>query len=77
VRLISEYPDTGFARDARILLAGIDRSELKDLPEVLQFMDALPRNAPAPVPAQNDGNPVKSVSQPRESDNETSGKARL
>ncbi|MFN5434424.1 MAG: tetratricopeptide repeat protein [Planctomyces sp.] len=77
VRLISEYPDTGFARDARILLAEIDRSELKDLPEVLQFMEALPRNAPAPVPAQNDGDPVKSVSQPGGTDNETSGKARL
>ena len=51
--------------------------ELKDLPEVVQFMEALPRNAPAPVPAQNDGDSVKSVSQPGGTDNETSGKARL
>jgi outer membrane protein assembly factor BamD (BamD/ComL family) len=77
VRLISEYPDTGYAREARTLLADIDRSELRDLPEVLQFMESLPRNAPAPVPAQNDGNPVKSVSQPETSENSTSGKARL
>jgi len=76
VRLISEYPDTGFAREARILLADIDRSQLKDLPEVLQFMESLPQNAPTPVPAQGDGNPVKSVSQPGGTD-QNSGKTRL
>ena len=64
VTLISEYPDTGYANEARKILRSIDRKELAGLPEVTEFLDTLPQAAPAPVPPNRQGSPVKSVSQP-------------
>lgn len=65
VRLISEYPDTGYAREARKLLSEIDRSELAGLPELPELLQELP-GPEAPDSAQpSDGRPpVKAVSDP-------------
>lgn len=62
--VISDYPDTPYATDARKILATIDKSELKGLPEIPEFINSIPRVDPSAPPAQNKG-PVKSVSFPR------------
>ena len=67
VRLISEYPDTGYAREARRLLSEIDRSELAGLPEIPELLEEVPASG---SPEQNTpargGPPVKAVSEPGE-----------
>ena len=67
IQLLSEYPDTPFADDARAILKTIDRSELKGLPEVSEFLDSMPQTQPRRSAEQpeSDGPPVKSVSDPR------------
>jgi outer membrane protein assembly factor BamD (BamD/ComL family) len=73
VRLVSEYPDTGYAREARRLLSEIDRSELAGLPEIPELLEELPASGtPEPeIPARS-GPPVKAVSDPN-----VSGRATL
>ena len=63
IQLISEYPDTPYAKDARTILRSVDRRELKKLPqEVTDFVNAMPAEA-APKPSVADRpEPVKSVS---------------
>lgn len=78
IRLLTEYPDTPYAKDARALLRTIDRRELEGLPEVPEFLDSLPpaeppRSSPEP---HSDKTPVKSVSDPRVID-DGEGRARL
>lgn len=73
VRLISEYPDTGYAREARNLLNTIDRSELTDLPELPELLEQLPQSPGAePEAPGRQGPPVKAVSSP-----DVSGRATL
>lgn len=72
VKLVSEFPDTGYAAEASRILRSIDRKELAGLPEVTEFLDSLPKSAPSPVPENRSGSPVKSVSQPA-----NAGRARL
>lgn len=68
--LISEFPDTRFADEARRILAAIDRQELQGLPEVDDFLSDLPpRSSP-----ESSGPPVKSVSDSRATDE---GRVRL
>jgi len=65
--LISEFPDTSFADEARRILRSIDRTKLKGLPEVDEFLANLPQSSPASpptAPGPSDG-PVKSVSDPQ------------
>jgi len=64
IQLLSEYPDTPFAKDARVLLRTIDRKELAGLPEVSEFVESLPA-AESPSEAEPGGPPAKSVSEPR------------
>jgi len=73
VRLVSEYPDTGYAREARSILATIDRSELVGLPELPELLEQLPE-APAggPEGPAGQGPPVKAVS-----GSDVSGRANL
>jgi len=73
VRLMSEYPDTGYAREARNILNTIDRSELANLPELPELLEQLPQS-PAGTPDSQDqqGPPVKAVSDP-----DVSGRATL
>ncbi|MFN9719472.1 MAG: outer membrane protein assembly factor BamD [Planctomycetota bacterium] len=61
--LISDYPDTPYAADARRILSTIDKSELQGLPEIPEFVNSIQRMDPSPEP-RNKG-PVKSVSFPR------------
>lgn len=61
--LISDYPDTPYAKDARQILSTIDKSELKGLPEIPEFINSIPNVNPS-EPARSNG-PVKSVSFPR------------
>ena len=67
IQLLSEYPDTSFAKEARALLRTIDRKELAGLPEVSEFLDSLPAAESPGAPSESvpDGPPVKSVSDPR------------
>ena len=67
IQLLSEYPDTPFADDARATLTSIDKSELKGLPEVSEFLDSMPQLDPdrSAEQPQSDEPPVKSVSNPR------------
>lgn len=67
IQLLSEYPDTPFAKDARALLKTIDRQELVGLPEVTEFLDSLPAAESPRSPSESEpgGPPVKSVSDPR------------
>ena len=63
IQLINEYPDTSFAKDARAILKGIDRSELNGLPDVNEFVSSLPAAEPKPQePSGRTNGPVKSVS---------------
>ncbi len=62
--LISDYPDTPYAADARRILATIDKSELEGLPEIPEFINSIQRMDPTPPPERNNG-PIKSVSFPR------------
>ena len=63
IQLINEYPDTSFAKDARAILKQIDRSELKGLPDVSEFVSSLPATEPQPPASSDSGQgPVKSVS---------------
>ena len=73
VRLVSEYPDTGYAREARRLLSEIDRSELAGLPEIPELLEELPASGtPEPELPARSGPPVKAVSDPN-----VSGRATL
>jgi outer membrane protein assembly factor BamD (BamD/ComL family) len=67
IQLLSEYPDTTYAKDARALLRTIDKKELTGLPEVPEFVESLPPAEPpgSGPPAEREGAPVKSVSDPR------------
>jgi outer membrane protein assembly factor BamD (BamD/ComL family) len=67
IQLISEYPDTSYAKDARALLRTIDRKELADLPEITEYLNSMPPAERPGSPAQPErgGAPVKSVSDPR------------
>jgi outer membrane protein assembly factor BamD (BamD/ComL family) len=71
VQLLSDYPDTPFAEDARRILSTVDRRELQDLPEISEFLESLPASAPPPREDAPEGGlfrkgpPVKSVSDPR------------
>ncbi len=78
IQLLSEYPDTHFADDARATLKTIDRSELRGLPEVADFLNSMPQSEPngSSGTPQDDGPPVKSVSHPRTS-GDTEGRVRL
>jgi len=71
IKLIAEYPDTGYAKEARRILMEIDRKELQGLPEVMEFIETLPANEPLPS-LDRGGEPVKAVSDPG-----TSGRVRL
>ncbi|MGV2334993.1 MAG UNVERIFIED_CONTAM: hypothetical protein LVR18_13090 [Planctomycetaceae bacterium] len=73
VRLMSEYPDTGYAREARNILSTLDRSELAGLPELPELLEQLPQSPAAEPESQGRQNPpVKSVS-----DSDVSGRATL
>ncbi len=66
IQLLSDYPDTSYAKEARILLRGIDKKELAGLPEVPEFLESLPPAEPTEFPGDRErGSPVKSVSAPR------------
>jgi len=71
VKLVAEYPDTGYAKEAREMLRGIDRREIQDLPEVMEFLETLP-STESPRTQESNGEPVKAVSDPG-----TSGRVRL
>jgi outer membrane protein assembly factor BamD (BamD/ComL family) len=62
--LISEFPDTRFATEARNILRGLDREALAGLPEIDEFLASIPQDEPAESSPPTDGNglPVKSVS---------------
>lgn len=63
IQLINEYPDTSYAKDARVILKGIDRRELSGLPDVNEFVSSLPAAEPKPPESSGSGKgPVKSVS---------------
>ncbi|HQX50208.1 MAG TPA: outer membrane protein assembly factor BamD, partial [Planctomycetaceae bacterium] len=63
IQLISEYPDTPYAKDARTILRSVDRRELKKLPqEVSDFVNAMPAEAAAKPSVADRQEPVKSVS---------------
>ncbi len=66
IQLLSEYPDTNYAKDARALLKTIDKKELAGLPEVPEFIDSMPAAEPQGSPGSDSGgSPVKSVSNGR------------
>lgn len=70
IQLINEYPDTSFAKDARAILKGIDRSELNGLPDVNEFVSSLPAAEPKPSESSGSRNgPVKSVSDSTDDEN--------
>jgi hypothetical protein len=70
---MSEYPDTGYAREARNILNTLDRSELAGLPELPELLEQLPQSPAAEPELQREQNPpVKSVS-----DSDVSGRATL
>jgi outer membrane protein assembly factor BamD (BamD/ComL family) len=54
IQLVSEYPDTSFAKDARAILRTIDRKEMQGLPEVPEFLDSLPPAEPPRPKAAED-----------------------
>jgi outer membrane protein assembly factor BamD (BamD/ComL family) len=65
--LISEFPDTRFAGEARRIVASIDSKQLQGLPEIDQFLQTLPqdpRGNPS-APSATNQPPVKSVSDSR------------
>ncbi len=68
IQVVSEYPDTSFAKDARAILRTIDRKEMQGLPEVPEFLESLPPAEPPRPKAADEGSPVKSVSSPRSLD---------
>lgn len=69
IELINEYPDTSYAKDARNILRKIDRSELKGLPEVNEFVRSMPAtDQPSSNTPRSDG-PVKSVSDSTDDEN--------
>jgi len=74
IQLLSEYPDTPYAKEARALLRTIDPKELQGLPEVPEFLESLPPDS-SPAPAAGRA-PVKSVGNPRVID-DSEGRARL
>lgn len=78
IQLLTDYPDTPFAKDARAMLRTVDRKELAGLPEVTEFIDSLPAAQPPASPSEpQSGRPsVKSVSEPRVIDAEE-GRSRL
>lgn len=66
--VMREFPDTKFAGDARRILQTIDRTELRGLPEVDDFLNSLPASEPeTEKPAEPVSPPrrVKSVSDSR------------
>jgi len=73
VRLMSEYPDTGYAREARNILSTLDRSELAGLPELPELLEQLPQSpATEPTSPGRQNPPVKTVSE-----SDVAGKATL
>ena len=63
IQLITEYPDTPYANDARAVLRSINRSKLKELPqEVIDFVNAMPAEEPPRPSSEEQPGPVKSVS---------------
>lgn len=76
MNLITEYPDTRFAAEARQILRGIDPKDLDGLPEVASFIQSLPAAPPGSLPESADSSPVKSVSDSR-AESPEQGKVRL
>jgi len=77
IQLISEYPDTKFAADARQILRTIDRKVLTGLPEIPEILETLPP-APEASPAEAPGRAaVKSVSDPKPESSPKEGRIRL
>ncbi len=76
MQLISDYPDTRYAADARGILRTIDRRELVGLPDIEQFLNSLPESEPDEdfEPMARAG--VKSVSDSR-ADEPANGRIRL
>jgi outer membrane protein assembly factor BamD (BamD/ComL family) len=68
IQVVSEYPDTSFAKDARAILRTIDRKEMQGLPEVSEFLESMPPTEPPRPQAADEGSPVKSVSNSRSLD---------
>ena len=68
IQVVSEYPDTSFAKEARAILRTIDRKEMQGLPEVTEFLESLPPTEPPRPQAVDEGSPVKSVSNSRSLD---------
>lgn len=59
MNLLTEYPDTPYAAQAREILTSIDRSELQGLPEIAEFLQNLPAAEPPRTIEQQP--PIKSV----------------
>lgn len=76
MNLIIEYPDTRFAAEARQILRGIDPNQLRDLPEVPEFLSSLPAAPPPPQSPAATGKQVKSISDSR-ADDPDQGSVRL
>ncbi|MBL8815885.1 MAG: tetratricopeptide repeat protein [Planctomyces sp.] len=87
IRLITEYPDTPQAADARKLIKTLDPAKLQGLPEVPEFIRSLPASEPIQKPSEPETRPrVKSVSsqssedtpvQDSRGENSESGRVRL
>ena len=53
--LISEFPDTKFAADAKRILSSIDRSELQGLPEIEEYLQSIPNTQSRPNGSETPG----------------------
>lgn len=63
IQLISEYPDTPYAKKARAVLRSINPQQLKELPrEVTEFIKSMPAETPSAPQSASPSGPVKSVS---------------
>ncbi|MFN8706151.1 MAG: tetratricopeptide repeat protein [Planctomyces sp.] len=67
VNLVTDFPDTGFATECRKILRGLDRNQLKDLPEIVELIESLPQDSgPAGTEPATEKPRVKSVSRKRD-----------
>ncbi len=65
IQVLTEYPDTSYAKEARALLRTIDKKELVGLPEVPEFIESMPPAEQGSPDSERGRAPVKSVSSGR------------
>ena len=76
MNLISEFPDTPFATDAKRVLSSIDKSQLQGLPEIEEYLQSIPNTQSQPENSPSPRARSKTVSDSRVEDDKA-GRVRI